>query len=93
MELNLKIPHLSLTDYIFYYSSKFKLAPSQIIKALQIANETTKRCNMSGKKISGYAAAIIKYVTGETYDGLAKKMNVVSTTICARFNEIKKIMK
>lgn len=92
-EMKIKILPLGLKDYILYYSNIFNLSPKEKIKALQLGNEVSTKINLSGKKLSGYCGAIIKYVTGMTYLKLEERINASGPTIQLRLREIKNVMK
>jgi len=91
-ELNLRIPHLTLQDHILHYANVFDLTPTQRTKALEFAAIISKKVNMSGKKLSGYAGAIIKHITKKRNAELLKKLNITEPTICARIGEIEGVI-
>lgn len=88
----------SLFRIINLYSNKFKdLKTKDVVRLIKNAKKVTKNCNICGKSLFGYAAALfyiyLKRKVGITRDEVAEAMNVTPHTITSRKREINKIIK
>lgn len=91
-ELNLKIDPLQLQDYIIFYANKFNMGHSDLVQALLIGDRLLRVKNIDGKKLSGYAVAIIKEIMDLTANEIKSKVKISDPTIYSRHKEIRKLI-
>lgn len=91
-ELNLKIIPLRLRDYVIYYGNKFNISHEDLNLALEISNELIACLNIDGKKLSGYAVAILKEILNLTANDIKEKIKISNPTIYSRHKEVRKIL-